>query len=177
MLIAVAWSGISQLAFAQESQAALQALRAKADEGDAKAQYQLGTMYGVAKNYPEAVRWFRKAAEQGEAMAQVDLGFHYSNGLGVPQDYAEAVKWYRKAAEQGLPLGQFSLGRMYNNGQGVSYDYVRAYMWSSLAASRAASDEQRKFSDAREMVALKLTRRQLSEAQRLAREWKPTSEK
>jgi uncharacterized protein len=29
---------------------------------------------GVARDYAEAVRWYRKAAEQGDADAQCDLG-------------------------------------------------------------------------------------------------------
>ena len=41
-------------------------LKALAEQGDAKAQYKLGTMYyfghGVPQDYWEAVRWYRKAA-------------------------------------------------------------------------------------------------------------------
>ncbi len=40
-----------------------------AEQGDAQAQLNLGVCYwngnGVAKDYAEAVKWFRKAAEQG----------------------------------------------------------------------------------------------------------------
>jgi len=43
--------------------------RLAADQGDAGAQYNLGTMYdfgrGVRQNYAEAVRWYRFAAGQG----------------------------------------------------------------------------------------------------------------
>jgi TPR repeat protein len=44
-------------------------IRAGADKGDAKAQYELGRAFfsgtlGVAKDEEEAVKWFRKAAEQ-----------------------------------------------------------------------------------------------------------------
>ena len=56
---------------------------------------------GVARDYAEAVRWYRKAAEQGHAVAQNKLGVRYARGEGVARDYAEAVRWYRKAAEQG----------------------------------------------------------------------------
>ncbi|GHT42081.1 hypothetical protein FACS189443_4690 [Planctomycetales bacterium] len=80
-------------------------LRKLADKGDAKAQCNLGVAYyqgkGVAKDYAEAVKWFRKAAEQGDAQAQYNLGVMYGKGEGVAKDYAEAVKWFRKAAEQG----------------------------------------------------------------------------
>ena len=47
------------------------------------AQYDLGGMYyngqGVAKNYAEAMKWFRKAADQGSANAQYGLGVMYDN--------------------------------------------------------------------------------------------------
>ncbi|KAB2645301.1 MAG: SEL1-like repeat protein, partial [Verrucomicrobia bacterium] len=45
------------------------AREAKAKQGDADAQFNLGVCYesgnGVAKDYVEAVKWYRKAAEQG----------------------------------------------------------------------------------------------------------------
>jgi hypothetical protein len=49
-------------------------LQAKAEKGDAEAQFYLGVMYengnGVLKDYTEAVKWYRKAADQGAAAAQ-----------------------------------------------------------------------------------------------------------
>jgi hypothetical protein len=87
----------------------VEALRAKAEQGDAEAQLNLGNGYyhgeGVPQDYAEAAKWNRLAAEQGHASAQYHLGFMYDNGQGVPQDYAEAVKWYRLAAEQGHAEG------------------------------------------------------------------------
>src|SRR6266480_2303878 len=48
--------------------------RIRAEQGDAKSQFQLGAMYyygkGVAKDYVEAARWYSKSAEQGDANAQ-----------------------------------------------------------------------------------------------------------
>ena len=64
-------------------------LRAKAEQGDVQAQYNLGIMYETGRGGPqdeaEAVRWYRLAAERGLADAQVNLGNSYSNGLGVPR--------------------------------------------------------------------------------------------
>ena len=52
----------------------LQEIRALAEQGDAIAQYNLGSMYatgdGVPEDRAEAARWFRLAAEQGLADAQ-----------------------------------------------------------------------------------------------------------
>ena len=47
-------------------------LRARAEAGDASAQYNLGLMHaegrGVPQDFAEAATWYRKAAEQGEAL-------------------------------------------------------------------------------------------------------------
>ena len=98
-------------------------LRLLGDRGDARAQNELGERYangrGVARDDPEAGRWYRRAAEQGNASGQVNLGFMYRAGRGVQRDYEEAVRWFRRAAEQGNASGQYSLGVMYANGRGV----------------------------------------------------------
>jgi TPR repeat protein len=76
-----------------------------AEQGDAKAQYNLGVMYrkghGVPKNDAEAVNWYRKAAEQGYVDAQYNLGFMYHTGEGVPYDYAKAYMWWSLAKALG----------------------------------------------------------------------------
>lgn len=87
---------------------ALKYFQQAAEQGNAKAQYNLGVCYengqGVLQNYTEAVKWYRKAAEQGDALAQYNLGGCYYVGQGVAQNYTEAVKWIKKAAKQGDAL-------------------------------------------------------------------------
>jgi Sel1 repeat len=79
-------------------------VKAKAEKGDAVAQFDLGNRYyhgiGTTTNYEEAAKWVRKAAQQGLAKAQVGLALLYDFGVGVPQDYTESAKWMRKAADQ-----------------------------------------------------------------------------
>jgi TPR repeat protein len=152
-----------------------------ANAGNAVAQFNLGLMYdkgnGVAQDYAEAARWFRKAADQGLAVGQFNLGVSYEKGQGLPQDYAEAAKWYRKAAEKDLAMAEYNLGILYAQGQGVPQDYVEAYKWFSLAASPFLAVEKtiRAMADkSRDMVAAHMTPAQIAEAQKLAREWKPT---
>jgi hypothetical protein len=117
---------------AQQSEAdrkLLADLRIKAEGGDAKSQYELGVTFdfgklGVAKDYAEAVKWFRKAAEQNYSAAQENLGQCYSVGEGVSKDYLEAIKWWRKAAEQNYAPAQYDLGVGYEGGSGVPNDDV-----------------------------------------------------
>ncbi len=125
-------------------------------------------------DYATALREYRKAAEQGVADAQFNLGLMYGNGHGVPQDYARAVKWYRKAADQGVADAQLMLGVMYGEGQGVPKDYAQAHMWLNLAASSFPPGKDRdRAAKNRDIVAERMTPAQISEAEKLAREWKP----
>ena len=84
---------------------ALREWRPLAEQGDAKAQFNLGGMYefglGVTEDGAEAVKWYRKAAEQGDAKAQIQLALIYDIGMVVPQDYVQAYVWYKLAVTQG----------------------------------------------------------------------------
>ena len=112
------------------------------------------------------------SAEKGDAKAQLRLGDVYERGLYyVPRDYAAAASWYRKAAEQGDALAQSELARVYYIGRGVAQDYVLAYMWFSLAATKAPNAVKGR----RDSVSAEMTPAQMEEAEKLAREWKPTS--
>jgi TPR repeat protein len=93
----------------------------------------------------------------------------YQSGKGVPQDYAEAANWYRKAAEQGLSTAQTNLGNLYSGGRGVPLDRVHAYMWLSLAAARGDPNAEK----IQQLVAKAMTPAEITEAQKLAAEWKP----
>ena len=147
------------------------ALLKKAKAGDAGAQYNLGVMYdegeGTARDYAEAVKWYRKSAEQGHAPAQHNLGVMYREGEGITEDDAEAVKWIRKAAEQGNARAQNNLGVMYASGEGVAQDYVLAHMWWSLAQ---AQGEEAALGNL-EVLVQRMTKEQIVEAQKMAREW------
>jgi len=113
----------------------------------------------------------RANAEAGDAEDQYALGVMYDYGLGVPEDYGEALRWYRLAADQGHAEAQVNLGRMYANGRGVPQDYVQAHMWYNLAASRTTGETRDSAVRGRGQVARLMTPTQITEAQRLAREW------
>jgi hypothetical protein len=144
-----------------------------AEQNYAPAKHGLGVCYangqGVAKDYVEAVKWWRKAAEQNCASAQYNLGFCYANGQGVVEDYAEAVRWYRKAAEHNHGAAQYNLGFCYANGKGVVKDYVESYKWILLAGAQGKDDAKQGASE----LEGKMTREQIAEGQKLARNFKP----
>ena len=119
----------------------------------------------------------RRAAEEGNPEAQFSLGELYEEGQLISEDFAQTVEslleWYGRAAEQGHVDAQFNLGRMYADGEGVAQDYVLAHMWLNLSTSRTSGDEHKDEAEMRDAIAAEMTREQVAEAQRLAREWKP----
>jgi len=120
------------------------ALMAKANAGNAEAEFKVGTKYElgsrVAKDPAQAAVWYRKAADKGYAPAQHSLGVLYETGTGVAADFTTATQWYRKAAEQGFAPAQFSLGLCYVHGKGVPQDFGQALAWYGKAAQQRNSD-------------------------------------
>ena len=89
-------------------------------------------------------------------------------------DYATALREWRTLAKQGNANAQLLLGVMYDIGLGVRQDDAQAHIWFNLAASRYPPGEDRDHSvKNRDIVAKRMTPAQISEAQKLAREWKP----
>ena len=152
---------------------ALREWRPLAEQGDARAQYNLGVLYrkgrGVPQDDVQARQWYEKAAAQGQAKAQYNLGTLYLNGGGVPKDYQQALRWFRMAADQGEALAQTKIGIMYDDGQGVPHDFVQAHKWYNLAATNG----DKPAAELRDALAKQMTPVQIAEAQQLAREWKP----
>ena len=124
----------------------IQRLKQKAVQGDAVAQCTLGSCYasgrGVARNYMEAVKWYRLSAERGYATAQNRLGVCYAGGRGVARNDMLAVKWYRLSADQGNAFAQNNLGACYASGHGVAPDYVEAVKWYHLSAEQGYAAAQ-----------------------------------
>jgi TPR repeat protein len=127
------------------------------------------TVSDTEQNAIEPVPEIQKNAEHGDPNAEYKLGLVYDVGVGARQDLAKAALWYQRAADQGHVAAQFNLGLMYASGRGVPQDLVQAHMWLNLAAagSQAAARGER------DLVAKQMTRSQLGEAVRLAREWQP----
>ena len=84
------------------------------------------------------------------------------------RDYPTAVRLIRPLAERGDANAQYNLGVLYDNGLGVPQDRVRAYMWLNLAAMQGRESA----ATIRDLVARLMTPVQISEAQKMAREWK-----
>ena len=77
------------------------------------------------------------------------------------------MRWYRLAADQGNAFAQNNLGLMYAQGFGVPEDIVLAYMWFNLSAAQGNEAAR----DNKDIAEQQMTREQISEAQRMSREW------
>lgn len=88
------------------------------------------------------------------------------------QDYAAAVREFTALAESGDPHAQYMLGRLHARGNGVVQDFVQAHKWYNLAAARGHSHA----AQARDALAQRMPSKQVSRAQRLARQWQPGSD-
>ena len=81
-----------------------------AQNGDAKAQYEIGQCYQdglwVPKDISVAIEWFLKSADQNYSPAFNAIGVCYFKGDGVPIDYEKAAYWFKKAAERGSAAGE-----------------------------------------------------------------------
>jgi TPR repeat protein len=75
--------------------------RKAAASGHPTSMYQMGMFYqtgvNVAKDEPEARRWYTRAARAGEPEAMVWLAFMFEHGTGGPQNSYEAARWAIKA--------------------------------------------------------------------------------
>jgi TPR repeat protein/ubiquitin-protein ligase len=161
----------------QDALRAVRWLEKAAEQGVAEAQFNLGTIHahgqGIPQNPKEAVKWYRKAAEQGFLQAQYNLGNCYHDGDGVPQDLVEATRWWLLAAEKGLVSAQFNVGITDSAGGAVSTYLLQAHRWLSLAAAQGHEKAPKVLSE----IEQQMTPEQVSEAQRLAHEFKVRPER
>jgi S1-C subfamily serine protease len=148
-------------------------IKARAENGDAALQYQLGLYYfngtSVAKDYLAAARWLHKAANQDYAPAQYQFGLCCYAGYGVQQDYAESVKWWSKAAERGSTPAQYNLGCCYFYGYGTGKNVVLADKWLNLALASGNELARPLLPKVEELMSAD----QLAMAQKSIRDFKP----
>ena len=155
----------------------LRLIRTLAEQGNPKAQYNLGAMLlhgqGLAKNVAEAAQWFLKAAKQGIPLAQHNLGVMLLQGEGVTANPIEAARWLLAAAQQGDPKAQHTLGALYFEGRGVEQDMGLACFWLGLARHRAPEALQAGMQTLLDHVAAYLPPDEWREIQQRVAHWQP----
>jgi TPR repeat protein len=120
----------------------------KAEQGDAEAQTNLGTLYqngkreGFGPDPTNAEKWYLKAAEQGNVNAQYSLGRLYSAPIGYYDNPTKAVEWLRKAAIKGHVLAQYYLAYFYFNGLGTDKNLEESAKWYRSAAMQGHTSSE-----------------------------------
>lgn len=110
--------------FAALADNSFNSVKKKAENGDAMAQYDMGTRYnfakGVSKDMTKAMYWYKKSAEQGFAPAQYNLGCCYENGWEIEKNGSEAFKWYSEATKSEFAPALYNLSVCYKDGVGTN---------------------------------------------------------
>jgi TPR repeat protein len=149
-----------------------------ADQGDARAQSNLGVMYakglGVRQDYAAAASWYRRAAEQGNANAQSNLGVLCAEGRGIPQDNRAAARWYRRAADQGHGRAQYNLGIICAQGRGLPQDYSAAADWFRKAADQGVAGAEKRAQQAQQHAQVQQKQQEQEQARRRAEDQQET---
>jgi TPR repeat protein len=123
-------------------------------------------------DYATAKKEWQEVAETGNAAAQFNLALLFYDGKGTEPDLEAAFHWFSRAANQGYVRAERNLGAMYAEGRGAVRDNVKAYKWFALCAAEG----NEACATQRDMVSKRLKPPKLAEAQRLAKDFKPTKE-
>ena len=131
---------------------------------------------GRLQDFDLACSALRSAAEAGLPEAEYALSREYRTGQIVSKDGGESIRWLASAADKGYVPALLELGKACEAGMDLPQDYVSAHMWYNLAAtlaSRAEGNEEAKAEAmlARDRLTRKMTREQVAEAQKRARDW------
>jgi TPR repeat protein len=117
---------------------------ARAERGDAEAQFHLGASfyYGVmaSTDFSEAVRWFRQAAAQNHPRALYELGLMHIRGDGVLKDKEQGHALLLKSAELGYDEAMNALGSAYWRGTFGPSDLKSATEWFRRSAENDDPD-------------------------------------
>ncbi len=96
----LAWPAFAAQDDEDDVQPDLNALRAKAEAGNVKAQTRLADFCIASDDFTNAVIWYRKAAAQDDVTAQLSLASLLMAGRGTAKNPQEAAKWLRAAADR-----------------------------------------------------------------------------
>jgi len=146
-----AWAGLGDGVEAfkrQEFALALREFSVLADQGDADAQYFLGSLYqhgdGVAKNIDKAIPWLEKATHQNHFGATNAVAVIYAGENKKVRDYDKAARYFKLVAKQDVPEAMYNLGLMFMYGLGIEQSTPQAAQWFQQSAVHGIAAAQYK---------------------------------
>lgn len=118
----------------------------RAEQGDVRAQYELGKRYqygsDVAKSRTKAHHWLYKASEAGLPEAKYALAMFYQKYVKTTQGTRKSLLLLKKSADSGYAEAQYALGVMFQRGTIVNANPVEARKWLQLAARQGHTTAQ-----------------------------------
>ena len=120
-----------------ERDEAAEQLEQLAEDGDAYAQYIIGTAYRdgglLIPDTVKAQKFLERAAEQDLDVAQYALGKLYLSDDADVHDSAKGIYWLKRSADNGNDYAAYRLGKEYLSGKNVSKDAAAAvgYLWQA----------------------------------------------
>lgn len=133
---------LSKKILGKSSEDAIKWIKLAAEQGDAKAQFQLSRHFYIMEDYESWATFCQQAAEGGFIQAQLDIGLMYLHGVKIEKNTDEAVKWLTLAAEQGDVVAQYNLASCYENSNYVGQDVDKAVYWYTKAAEKGIDVEE-----------------------------------
>ena len=122
-----------------ERDEAAEQLEQLAEDGDAYAQYIIGTAYRdgglLIPDTAKAQKLLERAAEQDLDVAQYALGKLYLSDDADVHDPAKGIYWLKRAADNGNDFAAYWLGKEYLSGKNVSKDTSTAAEYLRQAAN------------------------------------------
>ena len=106
----------------------MEAYKVGGEGGDAKCQWQVGSMYhfgeGVDVDFKQALPWIEKAAAQDRPEAVGQLGTIYGIGQGVTPSWRRAREYYERATELGNTKAVENMQILTGNIQAVTSEQI-----------------------------------------------------
>ena len=123
----------------EERDEAAEQLEQLAEDGDAHAQYIIGTAYRDGRllipDTAKAQKLLERAAEQDLDAAQYALGKLYLSDDADIHDPAKGIYWLKRSADNGNDYAAYRLGKEYLSGKNVSKDTSTAAEYLRQAAN------------------------------------------
>ena len=123
----------------EERDEAAEQLEQLAEDGDAHAQYIIGTAYRdgglLIPDTAKAQKLLERAAEQDLDAAQYALGKLYLSDDADIHDPAKGIYWLKRSADNGNDYAAYRLGKEYLSGKNVSKDTSTAAEYLRQAAN------------------------------------------
>ena len=123
----------------EERDKAAEQLEQLAEDGDAYAQYIIGTAYRdgglLIPDTAKAQKFLERAAEQDLDVAQYALGKLYLSDDADVHDSAKGIYWLKRSADNGNDFAAYRLGKEYLSGVHVAKDAETAAFYLNQAAN------------------------------------------